>query len=51
MKWKVKQKLIGLACIALGIITPILMGEGTLSILIIPLGIGLILAKGKWIID
>lgn len=53
-KWKarriyyIKQKLSGLIMTAIGIIVPFLMdGEATISLIVLPLGIFLILTKEK----
>ena len=44
----IKQKLSGLTLAAIGIITPILLdGDGTFSIIALPLGIWLIFTKEK----
>ena len=44
----IKQKLIGIALIAIGIISTIATKNGTPALLIVPMGIHLIITKKDW---
>ena len=43
----VGQKILGLALIGIGLVTPLLVGDGTASIVMIPMGLAVILGRKK----
>lgn len=44
---KVKQKFTAIGLIAMSIITPIITGDATMSVFLLPLGIGALFMKGE----
>lgn len=48
LKGKAKQKMVGLFLIALGIVIPfVLKGDATVSAIVVPLGIAIVVTKDK----
>lgn len=44
-KASVMQKLAGVTLVIIGIVTPVIMGDGSISVLILPLGLWLIFTR------
>ena len=41
------QKILGLALIGIGLVAPILIGEGTVSIVLVPMGLAVVFGRKK----
>ena len=41
------QKILGLALIGIGLVTPFLIGDGTVSIILVPMGLAVVIGKKK----
>ena len=50
-KYYAKQKLVGLLMIVISVITPLLTGDATISLIMLPLGLYLIFTKDKCLLE
>ena len=41
------QKILGLALIGIGLVTPFLIGDGTVSIILVPMGLAVVFGRKK----